>query len=143
MRAAIPGGCPLMKQGDAPVLSQGQRGVVRGRIDGQITLRYAPAPLGTLLQGTGDLRRLVIELLKPLPAEVDVKHLITGLWSLGVAPGLRAASLGGRRSGAALVLTHQGKSSASDERKEDQVDSSQKVVQGWESSFDHPSATKC
>ena len=77
------------------------------------------------------LRRLLIELLQPLPAEVDVEDLVTGLGSLGMAPWLGATCLGSKRSGAAKVLTHQGKSSTGDERKEDQVDSSQEVVQGW------------
>ena len=77
------------------------------------------------------LRRLLIELLQPFPAEIDVKDFITGLWSLGMAsrPG---ASARGRcqRSRAAQAPVHQGKSATGDERKADQVNSSQKVVQG-------------
>ena len=78
------------------------------------------------------LRRPLIELLQPLPAEIDVENFITGLGSLGMAPRRGAACLARRqRSRATQVLVHQGKSSTGDERKEDQVDSSQKVVQGW------------
>jgi len=49
-----------------------------------------------------------------------------------MAPRLGAACLArSQRNRAAQVLIHQGKSSTGDERKEDQVDSGQKVVQGW------------
>ena len=78
-----------------------------------------------------DSGRLLIKLLQPLPAEVNVKHFITGLGSLGMAPGPGAVCLArSQRSRATQVLVHQGKSSTGNERKADQVDSSQKVVQG-------------
>ncbi len=49
-----------------------------------------------------------------------------------MAPRPGAACLArSQRSRATQILVHQGKSSTGDERKEDQVDSSQKVVQGW------------
>jgi hypothetical protein len=72
----------------------------------------------------------LIELLQPLPAEVDVKDLITGLGSFGMGPRPGANSLGrSQRSRAAQVLAHQRKSSTGDERKADQINSNQKVVQ--------------
>jgi hypothetical protein len=77
-----------------------------------------------------DSRRLLIELLQPFPAEVDIKDFITGLWSFGMAPRTGATPLRcSQRSRAAEVLAHQGKSSAGDEREADQINSSQEVVQ--------------
>ena len=74
----------------------------------------------------------MIELLQPFPAEVDIQNFFTGLGSLGMAPRPGAACLArSQRSRATQVLVHQGKSPTGDERKEDQVKSSQKVVQGW------------
>jgi hypothetical protein len=73
----------------------------------------------------------MIELLQPFPAEVNVENFFTGLGGFGMAPRPGAACLArSQRSRATQVLVHQGKSSTGDERKEDQVDSSQKVVQG-------------
>ena len=63
------------------------------------------------------LRHLLEERLQPLTAEVDIENFITGLGRLGMAPWHGAGSPGSQRSGAAQVLTHQGKSSTSDERK--------------------------
>ena len=77
------------------------------------------------------LRRLLIELLQPLPAEIDIEDFITGLWSLGMASRPGATARGRcQRSRAAQAPVHQGKSATGDERKADQVNSSQKVVQG-------------
>ncbi len=79
-----------------------------------------------------DLRRLLIELLKPLPAEVDVKDFIPGLGSFRMAPRTGALALArSQRGGAAQGLAHQGKRSTGDEGKTDQIHRSQKVVQGW------------
>jgi hypothetical protein len=78
-----------------------------------------------------DLRSPLIKLLQPLPAEVDVKDFVSGLGSLGMALAAGATALSrSQRSRAAQVLAHQGESSTGDQREEDQVDSSQKVVQG-------------
>ena len=75
---------------------------------------------------------LLIKLFQSLPAEVDIENFFTGLGSFGMAPRPGAACLArSQRSRATQVLVHQGKRSTGDERKEDQVDSSQKVVQGW------------
>ena len=91
-----------------------------------------------------DLRRLLIELLQPLPAEVDIENFITRLWSLGMAPRPGASCLGrSQRSRVAEVLVHQSKSSTGDERKADQINCSQKVVQGFKNSFCHPTVKKC
>ena len=96
------------------------------------------------LRCVDDLRRLLIELLQPLPGEVDVEHFITGLGSLGMASGLGGTSLGGsQRSRAAQAPVHQGERSSGDQRKADQVNSSQKVVQGLGQSFPQPSVKKC
>jgi hypothetical protein len=73
----------------------------------------------------------LIELLKPFPAEVDIKDFITGLWSFGMAPRPGAIPFRlSQRSRAAEVLAHQGESSSGDEREADQVNSSQEIVQG-------------
>jgi hypothetical protein len=73
---------------------------------------------------------LLIQLLQAFTAEVDVENFFAGLGSLGMAPRDRTTTLSrGQRWGAAKVLAHQGKSSTGDERKADQIDSSQKVVQ--------------
>lgn len=77
------------------------------------------------------LRRLLVKLLQPLSAEIDVENFITGLWSLRMAPWLGVSSRGSQRSCAAQVLAHQGKGSTCNERKEDQVNGSQEVAQGW------------
>ncbi len=44
-----------------------------------------------------DLRRPLIKLFQPLPAEVHIKHFIAGLGSLGMALGLGAIALGRRQ----------------------------------------------
>jgi hypothetical protein len=102
--------------------------------------RGGHCPAARTLSGA-DSRRLVIELLQPFPAEVDIKDFITGLWSFGMAPKpgatpLRCSQLRfsqlrcSQRNRAAEVLAHQGKSSAGDQREADQVNNSQEVVQG-------------
>jgi hypothetical protein len=82
------------------------------------------------------LRRPLIELLQPLAAEIDVKQFITGLGSLGMTLGPGASSPGrSQRSRAPQILAHQRESATGDQRKEDQVDSGQKVVQEKEILF--------
>lgn len=76
------------------------------------------------------LRSPLVELLQPLPAEVDVKHFITGLGSLGMTLGPGASSPGrSQRSRAPQILAHQRERATGDQRKEDQIDTGQKVVQ--------------
>jgi len=48
-------------------------------------MQVPSASRGNALFGA-DSRRLLIELLQPFAAEVDIKDFITGLWSLGMAP---------------------------------------------------------
>ena len=73
----------------------------------------------------------MVEIFQPLAAEVHIHHLLTGLGSLGMGIGLGATlSRYSQRCGLAQALGHQGKSATGDQRKADQIDNSQEVVQG-------------
>ena len=73
----------------------------------------------------------MIKTLQPFAAEVYIHHLLTGLGSLGMGIGLGATwPRHSQRCGLAQALGHQGKSATGDERKANQIDNSQEVVQG-------------
>ena len=73
----------------------------------------------------------MVKTFQPLAAEVHIHHLLTGLGSLGMGVGLGATlPRHSNRCGLAQALGHQGKSATGDERKANQIDNSQEVVQG-------------
>ena len=73
----------------------------------------------------------MIKTFQPLAAEVHIHHLLTGLGSLGMGIGLGAIlPRHSKRCGLAQALGHQGKSATGDQRKANQIDNSQEVVQG-------------
>ena len=72
----------------------------------------------------------MVKTFQPLAAEVHIHHLLTGLGSLGMGVGLGATlPRHSNRCGLAQALGHQGKSATGDERKANQIDNSQEVVQ--------------
>ena len=73
----------------------------------------------------------MVKTFQPLAAEVDIHHLLTGFGSLGMGIGLGATwPRHSQMCGLAQALGHQGKSATGDQRKADQIDNSQEVVQG-------------
>lgn len=79
----------------------------------------------------------MVKTFQPLAAEVHIHHLLTGLGSFGMGVGLGATLPRHRnRCGLAQALGHQGKSATGDERKANQIDSSQEVVQGQTNAAD-------
>ena len=73
----------------------------------------------------------MVKAFQALTAEVHIHHLLTGLGSLGMGIGLGATlPRHSQRCGLAQALGHQGKSATGDQRKADQIDNSQEVVQG-------------
>ena len=79
----------------------------------------------------------MVKTFQPLAAEVHIHHLLTGLGSLGMGVGLGATlPRHSNRCGLAQALGHQGKSATGDERKANQIDNSQEVVQGQTNAAD-------
>ena len=73
----------------------------------------------------------MVKAFQALTAEVHIHHLLTGLGSLGMGIGLGATlPRHSQRCGLAQALGHQGKSATGDQRKANQIDNSQEVVQG-------------
>ena len=79
----------------------------------------------------------MVNTFQPLAAEVHIHHLPTGLGRLGMGVGLGATlPRHSNRCGLAQALGHQGKSATGDERKANQIDNSQEVVQGQTNAAD-------
>ena len=77
---------------------------------------------------------MLIHRFETFPTEVNLKHLLTGLGSLGMDPAAAWDSLdAGLPFRAAQVLSQQ--STTSDGRKPDQIDDNQAVVHGRTRSF--------
>jgi hypothetical protein len=74
---------------------------------------------------------LLVKTFQPLAAKVHIHNLLTGLGSFGMGIGLGAnLPRHSQRCGLAQALGHQGKSATGDQRKANQIDNSQEVVQG-------------